>query len=123
MIEFIVSLCTQLYTFTDYVSMPLSAAEKQRRYRARRDADPERRAKYLEWEKQKWRKDRENQGKKKTIEECSNREKRFQRRKWKAAQAKCRAAKKAASVLMSTPPASPESQQPDQQGAGPSRSE
>ena len=34
-------------TLTDVSREPLSAAERQRRYRARRDADPKRRAKYL----------------------------------------------------------------------------
>lgn len=111
------------YTFTDAISMPLSAAEKQRRYRARRDQDPERRAKYLEWERKKWKRDRE-QGKKKSIHECSQREQRLQRRKWRQAQAKSRAAKKAVSVALSsvaTPPVSPE--QANQEEAGPSRSE
>ena len=34
--------------------MPLSAAEKQRRYRARQDANPERRLHYLEKERLAW---------------------------------------------------------------------
>lgn len=37
--------------------MPLSAAEKQRRYKERRDNDPLRRAEYLEKEKRKYRAD------------------------------------------------------------------
>lgn len=37
--------------------MPLSAAEKQRRYRERRDNDPLQRAEYLEKEKRKYRAD------------------------------------------------------------------
>lgn len=37
----------------------LSAAEKQRRYRAHRDADPERGQQYLNKEKVQWTKDRE----------------------------------------------------------------
>lgn len=37
--------------------MPLSAAEKQRRYRERRDNDPLRRAEYLEKERRKYRAD------------------------------------------------------------------
>jgi hypothetical protein len=36
-------------------TMPLSAAEKQRRYRQRRDADQARRAEYLEKEKELYR--------------------------------------------------------------------
>lgn len=102
--------------------MPLSAAEKQRRYRARRDQDPERRAKYLSWEKEKWRKDKE-QGKKKSIKECSEREKRCQRRKWRIAQAKSRAAKKAVEVVVSSLSTPPLSKTPNQQEAGPSRLE
>ncbi len=45
--------------YFDFVRMPLSAAEKQRRYRQRRDADPERREAYLGKERAKWRKDRD----------------------------------------------------------------
>lgn len=44
--------------------VPLSAAEKQRRYRARRDDDPERRPLYLIKEKENWRKDRVREKKK-----------------------------------------------------------
>jgi hypothetical protein len=36
------------------IEMPLSAAEKQRHYRARRNADPVKRAEYLEKERQAW---------------------------------------------------------------------
>lgn len=66
--------------------MALSAAEKHKCYSARRDADPERRVKYLQSEKKKWRRDRE-QGKKKTVHELSERKQRLQRRKWQVAQA------------------------------------
>lgn len=52
--------------------MPLSAEEKQRHHHAFTDADPGRGAKHPEWEKTKWRKDRE-QGKKKSIHGCSKR--------------------------------------------------
>ena len=38
---------------------PLSAAERQWQYRERRNADPERR--YLEKEREKWRKDRDGE--------------------------------------------------------------
>lgn len=38
--------------------MSLSGAEIARRYRECRDADPERRRKYLEKEREKWKKDR-----------------------------------------------------------------
>ena len=41
--------------------MPLSNAEKQRRYRARRDSDPERRQGYLAKERQVWAKKKEKE--------------------------------------------------------------
>lgn len=53
-----------LYTSTVVSNMPLTVAEMQRRYRARRDQDPERKEQYLLWEKKKYKRDRE-QGKKK----------------------------------------------------------
>ncbi|XP_041963903.1 uncharacterized protein LOC121721223 isoform X3 [Alosa sapidissima] len=88
---------------------PLSAAEKQRRYRARRDTNPERRAKYLEYERRKWKRDREL-GKKKLVHECNVSEQMAIRRRWKLAKAKSRAAKDATAIL-SPPPVSPEYQQ------------
>ena len=51
----------------------LSAAERQCRYRAKRDADPERRAQYLEKEREKWQQDHET-GKKKKAKDLSERE-------------------------------------------------
>jgi hypothetical protein len=62
--------------------MPLSAAEKQRRYRERRNDDPLRRSEYLEKERKKYRNDLSN-GKKKLIEQMTDREKRHQRKEWK----------------------------------------
>lgn len=61
---------------------PLSDAEKLRCYRARRDADPERRERYLSKEKERWRNDRE-EGRRKKVSELSEREKRAQREKWR----------------------------------------
>ena len=90
--------------------MPLSAAEKQRRYRQRRDADPERREAYLEKEKEKWRKDRDT-GKKLSVSELNDRERRAKRLNWRAAQVKCRTAKAASAAAIDqcmTPPLSPE---------------
>ncbi|XP_062394767.1 uncharacterized protein LOC134082795 isoform X1 [Sardina pilchardus] len=84
---------------------PLSAAEKQRRYRARRDANPERRANYLEWERRKWKRDREL-GKKKLVHECSVSEQRTIRGRWKLAKAKSRA--KDATGILSPLSVSPE---------------
>ncbi|XP_041847696.1 uncharacterized protein LOC121644062 isoform X2 [Melanotaenia boesemani] len=60
----------------------LSAAEMQRRYRERRDADPKKREEYLRKEREKWQKDRET-GKKKRIRDLSQREQRAQRKKWR----------------------------------------
>jgi len=51
-------------------TMPLSAAEKQRRYRQRRDADQARRAEYLEKEKERYRQLKET-GKSKTKNEMT----------------------------------------------------
>jgi hypothetical protein len=51
-------------------TMPLSAAEKQSRYRQRRDADQARRAEYLEKEKERYRQLKET-GKSKTKNEMT----------------------------------------------------
>lgn len=82
-----------LYTFTVVSNMPLTAAEKQWCYRAHRDQDPERREQHLLWEKNKYKRDRE-QGKNKSIEECNDVEKVLRRKRWRADQAKTSAAKK-----------------------------
>ncbi|XP_063054292.1 uncharacterized protein LOC134448545 [Engraulis encrasicolus] len=73
-------------------SKRLSAAERQRRYRARRDADPRRRAEYLERHKQKWMNDK-LLGKAKRIDEYSPKEKLAIRKRWRLAQEKSRASK------------------------------
>lgn len=65
--------------------MPLSAAEKQRRYRARRDADPVKRAEYLEKERQAWH-NKKAKGKIKMIGDLSSRSQRKLRRQWREAQ-------------------------------------
>ena len=116
-----------LYTFTVVSNMPLTAAEKQRRYRARKDQDQERRKHYLLQEKEKYKRDRE-QGKKKSIEECNEAEKVLRRRRWRADQEKTSAARKATAAAvnsLSTPPESPESdhQEVARQEPGPSRLE
>lgn len=86
--------------------MGLSAAEKQRRYRQRRDQDPERRAKYLQYEKNKYVKDKAS-GKRKSIASMSKREARTARRKWKMEKRDLRKRKKIVKNL-ATPPASPQ---------------
>ncbi|XP_055020330.1 uncharacterized protein LOC129411969 [Boleophthalmus pectinirostris] len=74
--------------------MPTSGAERQRLYRARRDADPEKRAQYLERTRERWKKEREL-GKRKSIKEVSESERSLKRQQWRRAQARRRARKKA----------------------------
>ena len=62
--------------------MPLTNAEKQRRYRAKRNADAARRGVYLEKEKQKYMQDKEL-GKKKLIKDMTPREHRCAKKQWK----------------------------------------
>ena len=69
--------------------MRSKGAEIARRYRERCDADPDRKRKYLEKERDKWKKDRET-GKKKGINELSEREKRAKRNKWREAKSQAR---------------------------------
>lgn len=115
-IQYTFILLNVFNTLSDVSRKPLSAAEKQKRYRARRDADPERRANYLESEKRRWKRDREL-GKRKLIHERSVSEQRVIRRRWRLAKEKSRAAKFEIDIL-STPPVSPEYQQPHLQEAG-----
>lgn len=84
----------------------LSAAEKQQRYRARRDEDAQRRQQYLEKEREKWKKDIET-GKKKTQKDRTAREQRAQRKKWREAHRRSKERKKAVQTL-NTPPDTPE---------------
>ncbi|KAK0133284.1 hypothetical protein N1851_031198 [Merluccius polli] len=90
------------------LSVRVSAAEKQRRYRARRDADPARRAAYLEKQRQAWHRLRA-QGKVKTVAVMSEREKRSKRAYWRKAQQEKRERQRRLDNL-STPPDSPDSQ-------------
>ncbi|XP_034401111.1 zinc finger MYM-type protein 4-like isoform X2 [Cyclopterus lumpus] len=73
--------------------MSSKGAEIATRYRERRDADPDRRRKYLEKERDKWKKDRET-GKKKSVNELSEREKRAKRKNWREVRSQARARKK-----------------------------
>ncbi|KAK7156997.1 hypothetical protein R3I94_006909 [Phoxinus phoxinus] len=86
--------------------MPLSAAESARQYRKHRDANPEQREAYLKKERERWRKDRDT-GKKKAINDLTEREKRSQRKKWKEAKKAARA-KARTIVELQTPPPTPE---------------
>ncbi|XP_077391214.1 uncharacterized protein LOC144027503 [Festucalex cinctus] len=84
--------------------MTSKGAERARRYRERRDADPDRRRKYLEKERHKWKKQRET-GKKKSIHELSEIEKRALRMKWREAKSQSRERNRASALLQSeTPP-------------------
>jgi len=56
---------------------PLSNAEKQRQYRLRQNADPARREAYLAKKRQKYRRD-VSEGKRKSIKDLTEREKRQQ---------------------------------------------
>ena len=86
--------------------MGLSAAERQRQYRARRNADPERRAAYLQKHREKWHDDKKR-GKVKNVEDLSEREKRKKQAYWRRAQRRSRERKKVTECLL-TPPQSPE---------------
>ena len=76
-----------------YNNMALSAAEKQRRYREKRDADPERRQKWLTYQKTKYKLDKK-QGKKKLVKDMTPREHRKEQKQWKKRQEQCREHKK-----------------------------
>ena len=81
----------------------LSCAEIQKRYRARRDANPEQRANYLAKTKTKYHDDIET-GKRKLIRQQSEREKKRTRRKWKVEQARSRDTKKGNKAPITPPP-------------------
>lgn len=103
--------------------MSSKGAEIARRYRERRDADPDRRRKYLEKERDKWKKDRET-GKKKGVNELSEREKRAKRKKWREAKSQVRTRNRTSALLQSeTPPNSPPAAETpeNQPEPGPSR--
>ncbi|XP_016431171.1 protein FAM118B-like [Sinocyclocheilus rhinocerous] len=71
----------------------MSAAEKQRRYRARRDADPSRRAQYLEKQREAWYR-LIRHGKVKPVAELSESEKQSKRDQWRKAQQRRRQRKR-----------------------------
>ncbi len=96
-----------LFIFKKYFLLvkQVSAAEKQRRYRAHRDADPARRAAYLEKQREAWHRLR-SQGKVKTVAQMSEREKRSKRSYWRKAQQRSRE-RKSRLENIETPPSSP----------------
>ncbi|XP_050956961.1 uncharacterized protein LOC127157745 isoform X2 [Labeo rohita] len=85
---------------------PTTAAERQRKYRERLKADPERRERYLQSERERWRKNVEA-GKKKAINELSKREQCKKRKMWRAAYHRSKERKEVLKNL-STPPQSPD---------------
>ncbi|KAL2099467.1 hypothetical protein ACEWY4_005947 [Coilia grayii] len=84
----------------------LSAAEKQKLYRQRRDADPVRRAEYLEKRRQGYVSDIVNK-KRKNVGELSERERRAQRKAWRVNQARHRQRMRAVQTVL-TPNSSPD---------------
>ncbi|XP_056110188.1 zinc finger CCCH domain-containing protein 13-like [Rhinichthys klamathensis goyatoka] len=84
------------------MAAPITPAEMQRRYREKRDADPERREMYLQKEREKWQRDRET-GKKKRVADLSEHEKRAQRKKWRERKRETKARKKARPAIPSPP--------------------
>ena len=93
--------------------MPLSAAEKQRRYRERLKENAELYEDYLQKERNRWQ-ERKQSGKLKQISDMTKREQRQKRRRWKEQQRKCREKKLAFDET--TPPPTPVGPTP-----GPSR--
>lgn len=71
---------------------PLTAAERQRLCRARRNADPERKARYLQRQRERW---KEKKMKKKTIAELSEIEQMHRRKLWRDQQQRIRLKKAA----------------------------
>lgn len=84
--------------------MGKTAAERQREYRARRNADPDRRENYLRSERKRWKRNTE-EGRKKTISDLSDRAKRQKRKMWR--KAKRRQKEREAFSNINTPPQSP----------------
>jgi len=89
--------------------MGLTAAEKQRRYRQKRNEDGRRRLEYLAKEKE-WYKNKKEKGQVKLVADLSFRERRKQRKKWKLSKCEYR---KRQTIQILSPPASPEPQQDD----------
>lgn len=101
--------------------MTLTNAEKQRRYREKRDSDPQRRSQYLEKKRLRYIQDVAVR-KRKHVDQLSSRDQRQQRRTWRKNQKLCRKRKKDNQNLL-TPPDSPILAQPHQQSSGAERCE
>ena len=92
------------FPITSYVAaaMALSAAERARRYRENRDADPERRQKWLAYQREKNKRDKER-GKKKLVKDMTKREHRYMKKVWRKDKARYRQNKKNAERDSPTP--------------------
>jgi len=88
--------------------MALSAGEKQRRYRQRRDADPQKPAAYLQKKKIKYAKDNE-QGKTKVVANMTEREIRKVRKEWRTYKRQRKNHQKLIGNI-ETPPSTPEAE-------------
>ena len=87
--------------------MPLSAAERQRLRRQRIRENPELHDAIKQKERQRWHK-RNQEGKVRTVDELSEREKRSRRKKWRLAQTRCRRRNQEMNdIIPLTPPTSP----------------
>lgn len=73
--------------------MTLTNAERQRRFREKRDNDPQRRAEYLQKKNEKYKQDIEV-GKRYLIDQMSDRSKRAQRKLWRKQQKQYRERRK-----------------------------
>ena len=92
---------------TEFQTMPLSAAEKQKRYRERRNNDPERRAKHRQLQQENYQRE-EELGIRKPVSDLSKRDKRMKRRYWKEKQRLSRQKRTSETVAVSmTPPKTP----------------
>lgn len=88
------------------INMALTNAEKQRRYRERRDMDPSRREEHLKKRNEKYKNDVQV-GKLKKISDMTPREQRKQRKEWRKIKQNQRRKKKKREVKALTPPSSP----------------
>lgn len=86
--------------------MAKTAAERQREYRARRNADPERRERYLKSERKRWEKD-VLAGKKKKIGDLDKRGQKMRRKGWRKAKERQKQREMAVRTI-ATPPQSPD---------------
>lgn len=94
--------------------MGMSNAERQRRFRERRDADPETRQKYVQKGRERYRNDCKR-GKVKQIAQMTDREKRVIRKQWRKQKQKDRLRQKEVKdslVHLNTPISTPEHENP-----------